>query len=175
MNRHFHHMPWPEFAELVAYETFEAAYSPGLLHQLHELHRVMGLLVSYQNQVDEMFEEMPRLVQFWRGHESAGMRTVCEGRTIRVRYTTVEKCVARRCTGTCKAACYISPCLSASNMAAFCATAGSPFGPIQKPVTSPLTLLVTAALCMPTCIHISTSEACGTLGWSTRTLKKLLG
>ena len=40
------------------------------MHRLEELHDVMGLLATYQGMVDTLFQDMPRLVQFWRGLEN---------------------------------------------------------------------------------------------------------
>ena len=79
MNRHFLHDPWPELKHFLHYldqywlqidDQDWHLWTPALMHRLEELHDVMGLLATYQGMVDTLFQDMPRLVQFWRGLEN---------------------------------------------------------------------------------------------------------
>ena len=58
MNRWFPHDAWPDFEELDAYETYFEVASPALMHRLNELHCLMGKLVTYQGEVDLLFEDI---------------------------------------------------------------------------------------------------------------------
>ena len=83
MNRRFPHEDVLGFDELIDYGTYQEVASPTLMHRLSELHDVMWLLQWYQVMVDDLFQDMPRLVQFWRGHENNDER---RGRQCTIRY-----------------------------------------------------------------------------------------